>query len=37
MVLVRHILGNEVFEDKATGKEYLVTYTKKGKSKLVRI
>jgi len=35
--LVRHILGNEVFRDKDTGNEYLVVYSKKGKSNLVKI
>jgi len=37
MELVRHILGNEVFRDKDTGKEYLVVYSKKGKSRLVAL
>lgn len=37
MELVRHILGNEVFRDKDTGKEYLATYSKKGKSRLVAL
>jgi hypothetical protein len=37
MELVRHILGNEVFKDKETGKEYLVVYSKKGKSRLVAL
>lgn len=37
MELVRHILGNEVFRDKDTGKEYLVTYSKKGRSRLVEL
>jgi hypothetical protein len=37
MELVRHILGNEVFRDKDTGKEYLVTYSKKGKSRLIAL
>jgi hypothetical protein len=35
--LVRHILGNDVFRNKKTGKEYLVVYSKKGKSKLVEL
>ena len=33
--LVRSILGNEVFRNEKTGKEYLATYTKTGKSKLL--
>jgi len=37
MELVRHILGNEVFRDKDTGKEYLVVYSKRGKSRLVSL
>lgn len=35
MELVRHILGNEVYRSRKTGKEYLVAYTKTGKSRLV--
>jgi len=33
--LVRSILGNEVFRNEKTGKEYLATLSKTGKSKLI--
>jgi len=34
-VMVRSILGTDIFKDTSTGKEYLADYTKKGKNKLV--
>ena len=33
--LVRSILGNEIFRNEKTGKEYLATLSKTGKSKLL--
>lgn len=36
-VLVRDILGNEVYMNKRTGKEYLAVWSKKGKPRLVKL
>ena len=35
--LVREVLGNEVFRDKKTGKEYLIKWSKKGTPRVTKL